>query len=84
MLTVTVLAAMEAAAEAIHEQDIDGMADGLGIAIAVYERHPSQAQAPLSQLRDLLAWIRAGRSLCATLGRPDDDFALENRAEAWQ
>jgi hypothetical protein len=82
-LAITVRAAMSRAAEAVNEQDIDGMADGVGVALGVYEQHPAQAHGPLSHLRDLLLWIRAGRSLCATIGRADDDFAaLEERAEA--
>jgi hypothetical protein len=83
VLAQTVLAAMAQAAEAINQQDFDRMADGLAIAISMYEQHPSQAHAPMSHLRDLLAWIRAARGLCTSLGRPDSDFAsLEHRAEA--
>ena len=84
-LSVTVRAAMAQAARAINEEDVDGMVDGLAVALGIYEQHPSQAHAPLSHLRDLLAWIRAGRSLCTTIGRSDRDFAaLQIRAEALQ
>jgi hypothetical protein len=59
------------------------MADALRAAVCAYEQRPSAVHEPLSHLRDVLAWIHAGRSLCASLGRSDLDFAvLEDRVEA--
>jgi hypothetical protein len=71
------------AAYAVRGRDMDGMIEGLSCGVTLYEQHPSQVHGPLSHWRDLLVFIRAGRTLCTTLGRPDGDFAaLEARAEA--
>ena len=71
------------AAYSVSDQNITGMATGLRAATMLYEQHPSQATGHLSHLRELMLLIRVGRSLCATLGQPDHDFAaLEDRAEA--
>ena len=57
------------------------MVEDLTKAVALYEEHPSQVHA-VESCPDLLVVIRAGRSLCTTLGRPDADFAaLEMRAQ---
>jgi hypothetical protein len=75
--------AIERAVYAIRTQDMDEMVEGLRAAVELYEQHPTHVHEPLSLLRDLLVCIRAGRCLCATLGRPDRDLAdLEYRAEA--
>jgi hypothetical protein len=59
------------------------MAEALRSAVCAYEQHPSAVHASVGHLCNVLAWIRAGRSLCASLGRSDLDFAkLEDRAEA--
>jgi hypothetical protein len=81
-VSVDVVVAFARATDALRGQNIDGVVDALSTAADVYEQHPSYAHEPLSQLHNVLLWIRAGRSLCATLGRSDRDFAdLESRAE---
>jgi hypothetical protein len=82
-VSADVIAAFARAIESLSDQDIDGMANALGIVVGVYEQHPSLVHEPAAHFRDVLLWIRAGRSLCKTLGRPDADFAIiEDRAEA--
>jgi hypothetical protein len=82
-ISVDVIAACAQALDAVRQQDLSGMVAALRAAVCVYEQHPSQVHEPVSHLGDVLAWIRAGRSLCASLGRSDLDFAvLEDRAEA--
>lgn len=78
-----VLAHVQGAAHAVRERDIQGVVQRLDAAVALYEQHPSCVHEPTSQLRELLMFIRAARSLCKALKREDDDLReLEDRAEA--
>jgi hypothetical protein len=78
----SVLAHIRRAAHAVKRHDMNGMIEDLGAALMLYELHPSQAHQPASHMRDLLACIRAGRSLCASLGQPERALAaLESQAE---
>jgi hypothetical protein len=78
-----VLAHIQGAAQAVRDQNIEGILGPLSAAVVLYERHPSYVHEVSGLLRDLLVFIRSTRSLCKTLGRADDDFAeLEGRAEA--
>jgi hypothetical protein len=82
-VSADVIAAFARAVKSLSGKDIDGMAHALSIVVGVYEQHPSLVHDPAGHFRDVLLWIRAGRSLCNMQGRPDADFAaLENRAEA--
>lgn len=82
-VSADVIAAFARAVESLGGQDIDGMAHALSIVVGVYEAHPSLVHEPRTHFADVLLWIRVARSLCATLGRFDADFAtLEHRAEA--
>jgi hypothetical protein len=82
-VSVDVITAFARAVESLSDGDIDSMAKALGIVVGVYEQHPSLVHEPVTDFRDVLLWIRAGRNLCATLRRSDADFAaLEDRAEA--
>ena len=75
-------AQMQGAAQAVRDQDFDGMARCLEAALLVYERHPSYAQEEGNLVRDLLVAILAARSLSQALGRPDDHLQLlEDRAD---
>jgi hypothetical protein len=69
-LTIHVLAHMDAAAEAVRDQDIEGAIACLHDAVRLSEQYPTHADAPTSELRNLLVFIRATRSLC-----PDEEFA---------
>jgi hypothetical protein len=74
---------VQGAAQAVRDQDIEGIVGPLSAGVALYEQHPSYVHEVGGLLRDLLVFIRSTRSLCRTLGRRDDDFAqLEARAEA--
>ena len=74
---------IESAMLAVRARDIEAVVRCLSDAVTLYEAYPTQAQAPTSQLRDLLVFIRSARSLCKTLKRNDDDLrGLEDRAEA--
>lgn len=65
------------------ERKTSTVVDCLGTAVAIYEQHPSCAHEPMSQLLDLLVFIRSARSLSKMLKREDDDLReLEERAEA--
>ena len=78
-----VLAHIQGAAQAVRDKNIEGIVGPLSAALALYEQHPSYVHAVGGLVRDVLVFIRSTRSLCKTLGRPDDDFArLEDRAEA--
>ena len=58
-VSTSVRAAIQRAAEAVSEQDIERMVEWLGAGVSIYEEHPTQVHEPLSHLRDLLVWIRA-------------------------
>jgi hypothetical protein len=78
----SVLVHIRRAAYAVKRHDMNGMIEDLGAALMLYELHPTQAHQPASHMRDLLACIRAGRSLCASLGQPESALAaLESQAE---
>jgi hypothetical protein len=82
-LAIHVLAHMDAAADAVRAQDIEAVVVSLHDAVRLCEQYPRRAHDTANQLRDLLAFIRAVRSLCATLRRPDDDLRLlEETADA--
>ena len=75
-------AQIQGAAQAIRNQDFDGMARCLEDALVLYERHPSYAQEEGNLVRDLLVAVLAARSACQALGRPDDHLQLlEDRAD---
>jgi hypothetical protein len=82
-VAAVVRAFLQAGARALYESDLDGFVRCLADAVGVYERNPSCAQAPTSQLRDLLVYIRTARTVYETLGRsPDQLLHLVVRAEA--
>jgi hypothetical protein len=78
-----VLTLVEAAARAMRKQNISTFVRSLEAAIAVYEKHPRQAQQPGSQLPALVAFVRSAESICKVHHRPADDLLrLAARAEA--
>ena len=78
-----VLTHVEAAARAMRTQNIGTFVRALGAAIAVYEKHPKQAQQPGSQLPTLVAFVRSAQGVCHDRVRPSDDLVLlAARAEA--
>jgi hypothetical protein len=78
-----VLAHLLDAAQAVRQQDIEGAVRCLESAVVLYEQHPTFVHEPESQLRDLLVYIRAVKSISATLHRSEDDMrSAETRAEA--
>ena len=77
-----VMAHLQGSAQAVGQQDIDGVIGCLDACVGLYVRHPSYVNEPGSLLRELLVGIRAARSVCKTLRRPDQDLqAIEARAE---
>jgi hypothetical protein len=82
-LAIHVLAHMDAAAQAVRDQDIEAAISCLHDTVRLCEQYPTHAHTPTSELRNLVVFIRAARSLCATLQRPDDDLrVLEQTADA--
>jgi len=78
-----VVAHLQGAAQAVRQQNIEGVILCLDAAVKLYEEHPSLVGEPDSHLRDVLVCIRAARSVSKTLRRADDDLqSLEGRAEA--
>ena len=53
----SVLLLLAAAAKACREQKIDTLVECLRSAVAIYEAHPTHAQAERSQLPALLTWV---------------------------
>lgn len=82
-ITRRVLAQMMPAKQALRNQDIEGVIQSLDAAVAIHEQHPRALQEPTSLMADILVAIRATRSVCGSLGMPDDQLrALDERAEA--
>jgi hypothetical protein len=78
-----VLTHVEEAARAMRKENISAFLRALEAAIAVYEKHPRQAQQPGSQLPTLVAFVRSAESICKVRLRPADDVVLlAARAEA--
>ena len=78
-----VLTHVEAAVRAMRKNNLGAFLRSLEAAIAVYEKHPRQAQQPGSQLPTLVAFVRSAESICRINHRPADDLVLlAARAEA--
>lgn len=78
-----VSAHMLGAAHALRAQDMEGVIEHLTHGVVLYEQHPSCVHQPTSQLRDLLVFIRAARSVSKTVKQNDGDLReLEERTEA--
>ena len=74
-------AQLQGAAQAVRNQDFDGMAGCLEAALSLYERYPSYAQEEGNLIGDVLVAILAARTASQALGRPDEHLQLlEDRA----
>ena len=82
-VAAVVRAFMQAAARALYASDLEGFVRSLSDIVGVYERNPSCAQAPDSQLNALLLYIRTARSVYELAGRSTKELLkLDLRAQA--